>query len=103
MAGLFASLGGLALTATSSNGSPIAGNIYTLQSFAAIVLGGVLLAGGRGGLVGPVVAAFVLSEITAQLSYWEVEPNWAQVIQGAVVVVVVLIGGLALLLRGRRQ
>jgi ribose/xylose/arabinose/galactoside ABC-type transport system permease subunit len=53
--------------------------------------------------VGPVVAAFVLSEITAQLSYWEVEPNWAQVIQGAVVVVVVLIGGLALLLRGRRQ
>jgi len=103
MAGLFAALGGLALTATTGNGNPLAGNIYTLQSFAAIVLGGVLLAGGRGGLVGPVVGAFALTQITSQLAYWEVEPNWAQVIQGAIVVAVVLIGGLALLLRERRR
>jgi ribose transport system permease protein len=103
LAGLFAALGGLALTATTANGNPIAGSIYTLQSFAAIVLGGVLLAGGRGGLVGPVVGAFALTQITSQLSYWQVEPNWAQVIQGAIVVVVVLIGGVALLWRERKR
>ena len=103
MAGFFAALGGLALTATTANGNPVAGSIYTLQSFAAVVLGGVLLSGGRGGLVGPVVAAFVLTQITSQLSYWQVEPNWAQVIQGAIVVGVVLIGGMAILLRGRRR
>src|SRR5262249_47279349 len=103
MAGFFAALGGLALTATTANGNPVAGSIYTLQSFAAVVLGGVLLSGGRGGLVGPVVAAFVLTQITSQFSYWQVEPNWAQVIQGAIVVGVVLIGGMAILLRGRRR
>jgi ribose transport system permease protein len=101
MAGLFAAFGGLTLTATTANGSPISGNIYTLQSFAAVVLGGVSLAGGRGGLVGPAVAAFILTQITSQLTYWEVDPAYGQVIQGAIVVGVLLIGGIALLRRRR--
>jgi ribose transport system permease protein len=101
LAGLFAAFGGLALTATTANGSPIAGSIYTLQSFAAVVLGGVSLAGGRGGLVGPVAAAFILTQITSQLTYWNVDPAYSQVIQGAIVVGVVMIGGLALLRRRR--
>ena len=50
--GLFAALGGLSLTASTGIGTPVPGP-YTLLSVAAVVLGGVSLAGGRGGVVGP--------------------------------------------------
>ena len=59
--GAFAALGGLAFTAASGLGDPNAGAIYTLNSVAAAVLGGVSLLGGVGGLVGPIAAAFVLT------------------------------------------
>ena len=48
------------LTASTGSGSPVPGP-YTLQSVAAIVLGGVSLAGGRGGIVGPILAVFILA------------------------------------------
>ena len=50
LSGTFAALGGLALTAASGLGDPHSGQIYTLNSVAAIVLGGVSLLGGVGGL-----------------------------------------------------
>ena len=53
--GLFAALGGLSLTASTGIGTPVPGP-YTLMSVAAVVLGGVSLAGGRGGVFGSVVA-----------------------------------------------
>ena len=58
-AGLFAALGGLALTASTGIGQPLPGP-YLLLSVAAIVLGGVSLAGGRGGLLGPIIGIFIL-------------------------------------------
>ena len=48
MGGLFAALGGISLTASTGIGTPVPGP-YTLESVAAVVLGGVSLAGGRGG------------------------------------------------------
>ena len=51
--GVFSAVGGLALTMTTGIGAPLAGVYYTLSGLAAIVVGGVSLAGGRGGLVGP--------------------------------------------------
>ena len=59
LTGLFAALAGLSLTANTGIGSPVPGG-YTLQSVAAIVLGGVSLAGGRGGVFGPIVAVIIL-------------------------------------------
>ena len=47
LTGLFATLAGLSLTASTSIGTPVPGP-YTLESVAAVVLGGVSLAGGRG-------------------------------------------------------
>jgi ribose transport system permease protein len=98
--GLLAACGGLALSMTTGIGSPVPGN-YTLGGVAAIVLGGVSLAGGRGGLVGPVVAAYILALIRADLILIGIDPNFSVVIQGAIMVIVVMIGGL-LTLRRRR-
>jgi ribose transport system permease protein len=100
LGGLFAAAGGLALTAATGIGSPIPGP-YTLQSVAAIVLGGVSLAGGRGGLVGPIVAVYVLALVRADLTLLGVDPNLTTVIQGVILVGVVMIGGLAAIRRGR--
>jgi ribose transport system permease protein len=99
LGGLFAALGGLALTATTGIGSPLSGEIYTLNSVAAVVLGGVALVGGKGGLIGPVIAAFIVSIVVAILVFWGVDANYGQVIQGALMVIVVMIGGLLLVRR----
>ena len=96
---MFAALGGLALTSTTGIGSPLSGDLYTLNSVAAIVLGGVSLAGGQGGLIGPIIAAFIVSIVLAILVFWGVDSNYGQVIQGALMVLVVMAGGLLLLRR----
>ena len=96
LGGVFAALGGLVLTAQTGNGSAHAGDTYTLNSVAAIVIGGVALTGGRGGMLGPIAAAFILNLLSAILGFDGVDPNYGQVIQGAVVVLAVMIGGLLL-------
>lgn len=96
-----AAMGGLALTATSGIGDALSGQYYTLNSVAAVVLGGVSLVGGIGGLIGPIAAAFVLTLVKTILVLKGVDQNWAQVIQGTLIVLVVMIGGLALRARGK--
>jgi ribose transport system permease protein len=99
--GFFAAMGGLAATATTGIGTPYAGTFITLNSVAAIVLGGVSLAGGKGGLVGPVAAAFCLTLVPSIMVFQGIDPNYGQVIQGALIVIVVMLGGL-LLIKERR-
>ena len=101
LGGLFAGLGGLALTAASGIGDPHSGDIYTLNSVAAVVLGGVSLLGGVGGLIGPIAAAFILTLVKTILIIKGVDQNWAQVIQGSLIVLVVMVGGLAIRQRGK--
>lgn len=60
LAGLAAAIGGVYLCASTSTGTPTAGNGYILQSVAAVVIGGTSLLGGRGGVGLTVMATFVL-------------------------------------------
>jgi ribose transport system permease protein len=102
LGGLFSAIGGIGLTMTTGIGSPHAGVLYTLSGLAAVVIGGVSLTGGRGGVVGPVIAAFVLTLIPADLIFLNIDPNFGQVIQGTLIVLVVMAGGLATILRDRK-
>jgi ribose transport system permease protein len=95
LSGMFGALGGLALTAASTQGNPLSGETYTLNSVAAVVLGGVSLLGGVGGLIGPIIAAFVLTLTKTILIIRGEDANYAQVYQGILIVLVVMIGGLA--------
>ena len=101
ISGLFSAVGGLGLTMTTGIGAPLAGVYYTLSGLAALVIGGVSLTGGRGGIVGPLMAAFVLTLIPTDLIFLNIDPNYGQVIQGTLIVLVVMIGGLLTLLRSR--
>jgi ribose transport system permease protein len=98
--GLFAALGGLSLTASTGIGTPVPGP-YTLLSVAAVVLGGVSLAGGRGGVVGPLIAVIILQLIRTDMTFLRVDPNLAVVAQGVILIGVVMVGSL-LQLRRRR-
>jgi ribose transport system permease protein len=102
VAGVFSAFGGLGLTMTTGIGSPRSGVLYTLSGLAAVVIGGVSLTGGRGGIVGPVIAAFVLTLIPADLIFLNIDPNFGQVIQGTLIVLVVMVGGFVTLARGRK-
>jgi ribose transport system permease protein len=93
LTGFFSALGGLALTATGGVGAPVPGS-YTLQSVAAIVLGGVSLAGGRGGVLGPIIAVIVLALVRTDLFFAGVDPNWSTAVQGAILIGVVMFGSL---------
>ena len=99
LAGLFAAMGGLVLTMSTGIGAPIPGP-YLLASVAAVVLGGVTLGGGRGGIIGPIVAVFVLRLVRTDLTFLSVDPNVTTIIEGTIMVIVVMLGAL-LAMRGR--
>jgi ribose transport system permease protein len=98
LAGLFSALAGLSLTASTGIGTPVPGP-YTLMSVAAVVLGGVSLAGGRGGVFGPVIAVVILSLLRTDMTFLNVNTNLATVAQGVILVGVVMVGSLIQLRR----
>jgi ribose transport system permease protein len=100
--GIACAAGGISLTMTTGIGAPLAGVYYTLSSVAAAVIGGVSLAGGRGGIVGPVAAALLLTLIPMDLIFLNIDPNYGQVIQGTLIVLVVMVGGFVTYLQERK-
>lgn len=100
LCGLFAALGGLSVTMATGIGEPIPGP-YLLASVAAVVLGGVVLGGGRGGILGPVLAVIILRTVRMDLTLLSVDPNVAAIIEGAIMVAVVMFGAV-LAVRGKR-
>jgi ribose transport system permease protein len=66
-----------------------------------VVLGGVALGGGRGGLLGPIVAVFILRLVRLDLTLLSVDPNVTTIVEGTIMAVVVMLGGI-LAVRGRR-
>jgi len=100
LTGLFAGMGGLALTAITGQGAPLPGG-FTLASIAAVVLGGVSLAGGRGGVIGPILAVVILSLIQTDMTFLRLNSNLATVTQGAILIIVLMLGSLAQLRRRR--
>ena len=100
LAGLFAALGGISLTATTGIGTPVPGP-YTLNSVAAVVLGGVSLAGGRGGIFGPLVAVVILQLIRTDMTFMNMNTNLATVVQGVILIGVVMIGSVLEIRRTR--
>jgi len=100
LCGLFSALGGLSLTMSVGIGEPIPGP-YLMASVSAVVLGGVVLGGGKGGLLGPIIAVYVLRLVRMDLTLMSVDPNVTTIVEGTIMVVVVMFGGL-LAIRGRR-
>lgn len=96
LSGLLVGFAGIVTTAFTGGGEPRAsiGTAALLASVAAVVLGGVALTGGIGGLVGPVIAALVLGLIPPIMLGLGIDPNYAEVAKGVILILVVMFGGL---------
>ncbi len=101
--GAFAALAGLANTAIAGRGNAttVGGNL-TLNSVAAIVLGGVALTGGIGSAIAVLPAGIILFFLNPILTAMGVDPHGAQVIQGVLIVFVMAVTGI-IAWRRRRQ
>jgi ribose transport system permease protein len=106
LAGLLAAIGGLLLTCITYSGeaSSAIGAVYTLNSIAAVVIGGTALTGGVGSAIGSVFGALVLRSIGDLLFVFDLEPLWQPLFQGIILLLAVSLGGLQLLkLRNRLE
>jgi len=90
ISGVFAAIAGLALTALIESGDPNLGPQYTLVAIAAVALGGTSLAGGRGGIAGPILGALTIFLIQNLLSAVHVSALWLQVVYGAILVIALI-------------
>lgn len=85
VSGLGAALAGTILTSQFGTGIPNAGNGLELVVLAAVLLGGGALDGGRGSMIGALLAVLIVSVLDNGLSLLNVSPYWTQVASGALV------------------
>ena len=94
LGGMVAALGGLILTFNTYSGEASAaiGGTYTLNSIAAVVIGGTSLFGGWGSAIGSIFGAFVLRTIEDLLFVFDLPPLWQPLFQGVVLLVAISLG-----------
>ena len=99
LSGLFAALGGLMLTFFTYSGEASSANAatYTLNSIAAVVLGGVSLFGGSGSAVGAIFGALIFRTINDLLFVFDLDPLWQPLFLGVVLLIAVCMGSFRLL------
>ncbi len=98
-AGFLSGLAGLLLTliAESAQASAIQAGDLTLNSIAAVVIGGTSLFGGVGGIAGSVLGAFILRTIGDLLFVLKASPLWQPLFQGLILLLAVSLGALPML------
>ncbi len=89
LAGMLAAGAGIALATTTTGGDATGGDVFTLASIAAAVIGGVSLFGGRGSAVGAICGAFVLTVLVDVLFFANIDPLFQPFYQGLFLVVAV--------------
>lgn len=105
IAGALSAMAGLAVLALTNVGDPrfAIGSQKTLESVAAVVLGGVALTGGVGSVVGAVAAAVIVFSLDLLLVALGLGSNSAQIVQGSLIVAVMMVGGLLEVRRRRME
>ena len=99
LSGLLSSIAGLMLTFLTYSGAAKVqiGNDYTLNSIAAVVIGGTSLFGGVGSVIGSIFGAFVMRTVGDLLIVFDINPVLQPLFVGMVLLLAVSIGSLRLL------
>ena len=91
ISGFCAAAVGLIIASQLVAAHPATGTDFELNAIAAVVLGGTSLSGGRGGVGGTLIGAFVIGVLSDGLVMLGVSSFWQMVIKGLVIVVAVII------------
>ncbi|GAA2128381.1 ABC transporter permease [Glycomyces algeriensis] len=90
LCGMCAGIAGLLLAARFGTGSAEAyTNLYELDAIAAVVLGGTLLLGGKGGVAGTVAGVAILAVLDTVFNVMQIDPFAKDVLRGAVIITAV--------------
>ncbi len=95
LSSLFAALAALYLTTQTGAGSPTIGKDYILPSVAAAVIGGISLFGGRGGLIGTIIGAYILTIIGNLVFVLSISSYWQPIVSGVILLIAVLASSIA--------
>ncbi|GAA5145580.1 ABC transporter permease [Nocardioides marinquilinus] len=91
LAGVCAALAALIYIARTTTGSSSHGELLELDAIAAVVIGGTLLAGGRGTITGTVLGVLIFTTLTNVFVLNNRPPSEQDLLKGAVIVAAVLL------------
>jgi len=103
LAGLTYGLAGYMLSAQTGTGDPRVSNAFLLYMFAAVAIGGTSLGGGRGGIIGSVVGAGILTVMQKLLFAVGVAEFYTNIFNGVIMVAAILFGNLSALVSLRQR
>lgn len=89
--GFFAALAGAYYVSRTGIGDPRVGDPITLASITPVILGGLILGGGRGNVLGVLLGVFLISLLSNLLNYMNVSTFVQWVIQGLIIIFAVSI------------
>lgn len=102
-AGLLYALAGVMLSAQTASGDPNGSALFMVLVFAAVAIGGTRFGGGRGSAIGSIVGAGVLAVLQKMLFALGVSTFYTGIVQGAVLILAVLLGQVSLLVAQRTR
>lgn len=102
LSGFLASLAGLLAMARLGNGTPTIGSDWLLPGFAALIIGGMQLEGGKVAVMGVVLGVAILELIGNALAINRIDPYWVTLLQGSLILAAVGLGQVRTASVGRR-
>jgi ribose transport system permease protein len=102
-AGLAYGFAGYMLSAQTGTGDPRVSNSFLLYVFAAVAIGGTSLMGGRGGVVGSLMGAGILTVMQKMLFALGIADFYTSIFNGVIMIVAILFGYLASMLAARQR
>lgn len=91
LSGVCCGIAAVMLAAQTNTGASTHGNLYELDAIAAVIIGGTLLAGGRGSLVGSILGVLIFTTITNLFVLNNLSTPIQNITKGAIIVAAVLI------------
>jgi ribose transport system permease protein len=91
ISGLCSAIAGIVLAARLSSAQPNTGVGFELDAIAAVVLGGTSLMGGKGGIWGTLIGAFIIGVLNNGFNLLNVSPYYQLIAKGAIIIFAVLV------------
>ena len=101
ISGIMAGVAAVILTASTASGDATGSANYTVNSIAAVVLGGASLSGGKGSYVGSVAGAMTISLVLGLLIFWGVSSWYQNAAQGGILLLALSLGAVRNILAKR--